>query len=113
MAEGERGKVNAADYADLKYGKVLIGAKSVFARIPEDKVKDETLYLHHEGANSFTIYQESSKGIKVLVNVVGEVTTALSNYPLKENEHGTVYVAHPSIPTDLKPEEVQELFIEK
>lgn len=106
----ERGKLNPSDLTDLAYGKVFVGNNSVLARMPDDPVNDDRLYLHHDGAN-FTLYQESKKGIKILINTIDGVTTALSNFPIKENQFGGLYVDHPSIQKDLTPGQAQALFI--
>ncbi|GAF38985.1 hypothetical protein FC83_GL001621 [Agrilactobacillus composti DSM 18527 = JCM 14202] len=106
----ELGKATNIDFPALKYGFAFTGNLSILARLPEDKVIADHTYLHHVG-DSFTLYQESSQGIKILVTVLDGLTTALANFPIRQNEAGTLYVAHPNIPTDLTPEAVQELFL--
>uniref|UniRef100_UPI00403FA968 hypothetical protein n=1 Tax=Lentilactobacillus hilgardii TaxID=1588 RepID=UPI00403FA968 len=106
----ERGRLDENEFKDLNYGRAFVGNYSVLVRMPDDPVDDDKLYLHHDGAN-FTLYQVSQKGIKILVNTIDGVTTALSNYPIKENRYGGLYVDHPSIQDDLTPSQAQELFI--
>ncbi len=107
----ELGQLTNIDFPALKYGFAFTGNLSILARLPEDKAVTNRTYLHHVGDN-FTLYQESSQGIKILITVLDGVTTALANFPIQQNEAGTLYVAHPSIPTDLTSETVQELFVQ-
>lgn len=110
MASYEIGRPNEEKYQDLIYGMVFLGNQSVLARTVDDPVKDEEMYLHHNGDN-MTLYQESCRGIKILLNSLDGVTTVLSNYPIKQNDKGALYIVHPSIPSDLTPVQIQELFI--
>ncbi|MCH4170190.1 MAG: hypothetical protein LKF36_03075 [Lactobacillus sp.] len=107
----ELGQLTNIDFPALKYGFAFTGNLSILARLPEDKVMADHTYLHHVG-DDLTLYQESSQGIKILVTVLDGLTTGLANYPIRQNEAGVLYVAHPSLPTDLTPESVQELFLQ-
>ncbi len=107
----ERGQLDKNEFQDLNYGRVFIGNYSVLARMPDDPVDDDKLYLHHHGED-FTLYQVSQKGIKILVSTIDGMTTALSNYPIRQNRYGCLYVDHPSIQHDLTPIQAQDLFID-
>lgn len=107
----DRGYLDEQELTDLTYGKVFIGNNGVLARMPDDPVDDDRLYLHHNGAN-FTLYQASKSDIRILINTIDGVTTAISNYPIKENQYGCLYVDHPSIQNNLTVRQAQDLFIQ-
>lgn len=109
---GKVKKLGLINLYKLQHAIIIPNKKSVLARMPSDQVaKQNTIINRHQ--DFLLVYQKSNKGIEVLVISIRKHTIVLSNYEIKLNKKGGVYVKHPSINNDLSEEEATDLFIEQ